>query len=405
MTMRYDFGQESDVAYVYAAQYLDYLGTDSLTAEQIKQQFYKLACSYNIQVGQRNTNVTLTGLSENMPQALALLEHLMKHAQADSAAYQQFVALEAKSRADRKLDQGTNFNMLVQYGLYGPYNPARNDLSLQQLMETSPQDLLDRLKNLSQYEHTIVYYGPMTEKELCDAVTASHNVSEAPLTPPAAKHYVLQPTPENEVLIAPYEAKNIYMRMIHNENRQWNPDEAAVMALFNEYYGGGMNTIVFQEMREARGLAYNAYAYYSSPQYTDQPEYFFTHIITQNDKMMDCIRHFNLILDSIPQSEASFQIAKDALTKRLASQRTTKFGLINAWLTASDRGLDFDLNQRIYEALPALTLQDIISFEQQQMARKPYRYVILGDEKELDLSSLLKYGNIRRVSTEEIFGY
>ena len=35
--------------------------------------------------------------------------------------------------------------------------------------------------------------------------------------------------------------------------------------------------------------------------------------------MMDCVRQFHTILDSIPQSETAFLIAKDALTKRLAS--------------------------------------------------------------------------------------
>ena len=166
-----------------------------------------------------------------------------------------------------------------------------------------------------------------------------------------------------------------------------------------------MNTIVFQELREARGLAYNAYAAYVDPTYQGQPEYYFTHIITQNDKMMDCIRQFHQILDTIPESENAFQIAKEALTKRLASQRTTKFGLINAWIAARDKGIDYDENRRIYEALPALNLKDIVEFEQQLMARKTYRYIILGDEHELDLSGLLGYGPLRRVSLEEIFGY
>ena len=85
--------------------------------------------------------------------------------------------------------------------------------------------------------------------------------------------------------------------------------------------------------------------------------------------------------------------------------RTTKFGLINAWLWARDRGIDYDLNKRIYEALPALTLKDIVRFEQEQIARKPYRYIILGDEKELDMAALQQLGPIRRVSTTEIFGY
>ena len=68
-------------------------------------------------------------------------------------------------------------------------------------------------------------------------------------------------------------------------------------------------------------------------------------------------------------------------------------------------GIDYDIDERIYNALPNLTLQDIVRFEQEQMARKPYRYVILGDEKELDMESLSKIGTIKRLSTEEIFGY
>jgi predicted Zn-dependent peptidase len=245
----------------------------------------------------------------------------------------------------------------------------------------------------------------MTAEEMAKAVTENHQTVAELQAVPQGKHYEMQPTPENEILIAPYDAKNIYMRMIHNEQREWNPEEAPVKALFNEYYGGGMNTIVFQEMREARGLAYNAFAAYMEPSYKDQKEYFFTHIITQNDKMMDAVNHFLEILNEMPESEQAFGIAKEALTKRLASQRTTKFGLINAWLSAQMKGIDYDINERIYNALPNITLQDIVKFEQEQMANKPYRYVILGNEKELDMKALEQLGPVKRVTTEEIFGY
>ena len=408
MAFRYDFGEESDVRYNYAANYLDYLGTDKLTAEQVKQQFYKLACSYHIGVGARSITVSLNGLSENMPQAVALLEDLMQNAKVDSEAYAMYCAITAKQRADRKSDQQANFQYLVQYGLYGPYNPYRNALSDQELAQTDPQELLDLLKNLSQYEHTLLYYGPMTEKELQAALKPHFSLlasRSALLAPPSSQKYVLQATPQNEILIAPFDAKNIYMRMVHNELRPWHADESPVRALFNEYYGSGMNTVVFQELRETRGLAYNAFALYVKPDYQGDPEYFFTHIITQNDKMMDCVNQFHQILDTIPESEAAFQIAKDALTKKLASQRTTKFGLINAWITARERGIDYDENERIYKALPSMKLADVVKFEREQIAHKPYRYIILGDEKDLDMAALEKIGPIRRVSTQEIFGY
>ncbi len=405
LSFHYEFGEESNVKYNYAADYIEYLGTNELSNEQVSQLFYKLACRYNINVGARSINVTLSGLGENMVEALALLENVMQNAKVDPMAWQMYVMMEEKSRSDRKLSQDDNFNALVQYGLYGPYNQIRNIIPTEQLMQQDPQELLDLLRNLKNYEHKVLYYGPMSEQDMAIAVTENHKTGANLLPAPEGKHYELDTTVENEILIAPYDAKNIYMRMFHNEQRQWNADNAAVIALFNEYYGGGMNTVVFQEMREARGLAYNAFAAYMTPSYKDQPEFFFTHIITQNDKMMDCINQFNQILDKMPESEKAFNIAREAAIKRLSSQRTTKFGLINAWLTAQQRGIDFDINERIYNALPNITLQDIVNFEKEQVAHKNYRYIILGNEKELDMKSLEQIGKINRINTEVIFGY
>jgi hypothetical protein len=52
-----------------------------------------------------------------------------------------------------------------------------------------------------------------------------------------------------------------------------------------------------------------------------------------------------------------------------------------------------------------LTLQDIIRFSKQTISNKPYRYIILGDEKELDMKALEKIGPIHRLTTEQVFGY
>ena len=405
LSFRYDFGEESELKYLYAAEYLDYLGTDKLTPQQVKQQFYKLACNYNISVSARSIDVSLSGLGENMTEALALLEDLLQHAKADGDAWQQFIAMREKQRADNKLSQQYNFAYLAQYGQYGPYNTYRNALTAQQLQDINPQELLDLLKQLSQYEHSVLYYGPATEQQLCEAIKAQHVVPASLKPVPEGKHYTLQATPQSEVLLAPYDAKNIYMRMYYIDDHKFNPDEAAVKELFNEYYGTSMASIVFQEMRESRGLAYNAYAYYYDPSYKDEPEMAMAHIITQNDKMMDAVNHFLQIIDTIPQSESSFKIAKDAVTKRIASTRTTKYGLISKWLWAKQRGIDYDENERIYKALPGTTLEDIVKFEQARMAHKTWRFVILGNERDLDIKALEKIAPIRRLTTEEIFGY
>ena len=402
---RYEFGTEDVKGMDIAPDYLYYIGTGTKTSEQFKKEFYALACSYSINVMDDCVEVNLTGLSENMGKAVALLDDLLNNVQGDAESYNGLIDMIMKSRSDIKTNQGANFSYLVAYGQYGPYNSKRNTLSEQELRAAGPQLLTGMLKKLAGYEHTVMYYGPQTLQGLVEVLDRERHLASALAPVPQGKAYEMVTTPSNEVIIAPYDAKNIYMVQFHNEARQWHIEEAPVQALFNEYFGGGMNTVVFQELREARGLAYSAYAVYNRPSCKADPESFYTYIISQNDKMMDCINVFNSILDTIPQSQSAFDIARQSLMKKLQSNRTTRFGVLRAYVRARRLGLDYDLNERIYNALPALKMADIISFEERNMARKPFRYIILGNESELDMESLGKLGPVRRLSAEDVFGF
>ena len=405
LTFYYDFGKEDDLRYSYAAYYLDYIGTDKMGVSDIKKAFYKLACNYGVYVGDKNIQITLNGLNENLPAALKLLEDVLHHAKADKQTWEQYIQQTEKSRQDAKTDQQTNFMYLWNYGRYGTYNPLRNVTSIEDLRKANPQDYIDLLGGLDNLQHTILYYGPYSEKQLSSLLAKEHKTSKTLAAVPQGKKYQLIETPQTDILVAPFDAKNIYLRQYHNEGKQWKPEYAPVEAIFNEYFGGGMNTVVFQELRETRGLAYNASARYVSPIRKNEPEQFYTHIISQSDKMMDCIKVFKEIVDTMPQNQAAFDLAKQSLIKSYQSSRITKFGVLNAYMSYKNLGIDYDLNKTIYEALPSLTLQDIVKFEQENMAKKPYRMMILGNEKDLDMKALEKIAPVKKLSQEEVFGY
>ena len=59
----------------------------------------------------------------------------------------------------------------------------------------------------------------------------------------------------------------------------------------------------------------------------------------------------------------------------------------------------------MYNVLPKITLQDLVKFVNENIANKPFRYIILGDESDIDMKSLEKIGPVKKLSTEEIFGY
>ena len=405
LTFRYEFGDEDDIRYSYAAQYLNYIGTDKKSVSAIKQAFYKLACNYSIVQGSKTLQINLNGLNENLPAALNLMEEILHHAKADKNSWNQFIDLIEKMQTDAKTNQQSNFSYLWAYSTYGAYNPIRNAIKTADLRKMDPQELVNLLGGLNNMEHTVTYYGPYSEKQLNAMLAKEHKTAKKLAAVPEGKEYKMEEIKQNEIYIAPYEAKNIYLRYYQNEGKKSSVNDGALVSLFNEYFGGGMNAIVFQELRETRGLAYNASASYLTPTRKDEKDYFVKHIISQTDKMMDCIHVFDEITNNLPQNEASFNLAKQSLMKSIQSRRITKDGVINAYLNAKLMGIDYDATKLYYEQIPSLTLQDVTNFEKQNIVGKPHRIIILGDEKNLDMKSLEKIAPIKRLSQEEIFGY
>ena len=401
----FDMGAEQDRYLGMAAQYLEYLGTSDMTPEQVKQAFYRMACSFGVSSGQRRTYVTLTGLNEYLPQAIALFEKLLVDAQVNPQAYANLVADQLKARQDAKLNQSRNFSRLMQYVWYGP-QATKLALSEAELKATDPQTLVDRIHGLGSYKHRILYYGPSTQDELLAVIDKEHRTPAALKDIPAPAYRVtLRQTPETRVFIAPYDAKNLYMLQYSSRGEKFDPAIEPGRQLYDEYFGGGMNSIVFQEMRESRGLAYSAWAGLNRPPYLDQDYYFVSQIATQSDKLMDAVNTFNDIINNMPLSENAFRLAKDAMITRLRTDRVTGMSVIWNYLDAQDLGQTVDSRIKLYNDIQNLTLDDVAAFQQQWVKGRTYYYGILGSFKDLDMKALEKLGPVTRLTTEDIFGY
>lgn len=166
-----------------------------------------------------------------------------------------------------------------------------------------------------------------------------------------------------------------------------------------------MNGIVFQEMREARGLAYSASASYTEPEELGQTVVFMDFIQTQNDKLTDALSAFEEIINNMPQSQTAFDIAKESRLTNMRTRRVVKSNVLWRYIALRKLGLDHDISRDAYEKIQELTLDDVVAFQQQNVKDRNYHICILGRESDFDIEGLSKYGEIRRLSTEDIFGY
>jgi len=401
----FDFGSFEMKGLDTASEYLEYLGTSDMTPADIKLAFYNLACNYSVAVQDRQVFISLSGLSENMAEAAALLEKVIADAQPNKEAYDNLVADILKTRADNKAHQGANFAYLRQYALYGENTPLKNVLSAQELMSMKPETLVQFINQLPTYEHRVLYYGPMAMEEVVSTVGELHKVPETLKTMAKNDTFKYQRADENIVYFAPYDANQIYLSALSNRDEKFDLEKMPVITLYNEYFGGGMNGIVFQEMREARGLAYSASARMIQSSRKDEPAYYRTYIATQNDKMIDALTAFDEIINNMPVSEKAFNIAKESLISRLRTERITRVSLLTYYLAQEELGLTEDTRKMLYEAVQNMTLEDVVAYQQANIKDRKYITCILGRENDLDMKSLEKWGKIVRLTQKEIFGY
>ena len=406
---RFDFGNragELGKTIDLAADVLEYLGTTKHTAEQLQEEFYKLACNYTVSVGAENINVSISGLSENMQDAMRLVEEILSDAQPNDQVLQMLVGRIIKSRENAKHNQQSCFRALGNYGIYGNDSPTLDQLSADQLKAMKCSQLTDALHRLFGYQHRVLFYGPESVDAIAKTVTDIHKTPAKMQKTPANKKITPKAVSENTVYFVDYNANQTYMRE-HFRGEKFNTKNEAVMDIFNEYFGGSMNAIVFQEMREKRSLAYTAQSYYASP--SDKDGYFTNAAIiaTQNDKLVDAMEAFNELFDNMPVAEANFDMAKDAEINGIRTSRTTKMGVINSYLYYERMGLDPKKPRAkiLFEAYPKVTMQNVIDFNKKYIKGQKKVYMCLGKEADMDFNALAKFGKVKKLKLEDIFGY
>jgi len=418
LTFVYEIGSWADRMLPYAAQYIQLAGTKDMTPAQVQEAFYSLACEFFVSAGAERSYIVLRGLSGNMTKAVDLLEKLINEAVAEPAVFDSFVETQQKSREDAKANQQRNFQRLRTYINYGPEYVKSTAVSIDELREAGAAGLEQSLRNLLGLTHRIIYYGPLSEEKVV-ADLDEHHVKGMKLKAPAefTRHATLKPE-ETVVFVAPYDAKQLYMAMYANDGKRFDPSIHPQLEAYNEYFGGSMNAIVFQEMREARSLAYSAWAVMNEPSQWNRPYTYMAQIATQNDKLMDAVGAFNEIINDMPQSEAAFKLAKDGIESRLRTKRIIDDNIAWAYIYANDRQLapsldgggknrsaGYDLDRATFEALPDMTLDDVVKFQQENVKGRKYYYGILGKIEDLDMEALGKLGKVVILTREDIFGY
>ncbi|HMO61206.1 MAG TPA: insulinase family protein [Ferruginibacter sp.] len=401
---RFEAGNWHNKKIGLAAQYLQFLGTDKMSAEDVTRAFYKIACSFNVSPGTEFTTVTIEGLQENFTKAIALFEDLLKNCKADEAALTALKARLTKARTDAKLNKGAIMQGLVSYARYGENNPFNYVLSNDELNGTTSAELLEILHTANNLPHKILYYGPLPLPLLTAALKPVHQVPAAFTVVPAKASFNFTTQQSNQVLFAHYDMVQSEIRWVRN-SEAYSPDNEAIVDVFNNYFGGGMGAIVFQTIRESKALAYSTFAFYAKPDKKEDPFYTVAYVGCQADKFNESIAAMNELLNKLPNLEENIKLAKDGIKKDIETERISQDGIITNYLAAQRKGLSTDIRKSVYESLGKIDYAALNDFHSRTLAGKAYTYCLVASESKISEADMKQYGDVKKLSLEAIFGY
>jgi predicted Zn-dependent peptidase len=400
-----DLGSNNDPRLDLATDYLQYLGTGNYTAAQLQQEFYKLGCSFAVSSGQDRILVSLSGLDSNLEPAVKLFEQLLNAPRPDAAALQNMVAGILKQRQDAKLNKGVILNAaMLNYAKYGAKNPFTNVLSEQQLKALKPEQLTALLKSLPTYQHRVLYYGPREVADLGNVLRANHRTPATLKPVPAAKDFAEQPLKDKKVYWVDYKMVQAEILFL-TKGDLYSKALAPTVALYNEYFGGGMGSIVFQDLRESKALAYSASSRYANADKTGRSNYIVSYIGTQSDKLPEAMSGMENLLTDLPMAEANLQIAKQSIRNSISTDRITHENILLSYERARRLGLDYDLRRDVYEQTQNMTFGELQKFQQAKVKGQNQVILVIGSKDRLNFKELAKYGTVEQLSLKEIFGY
>ena len=397
-----DVGTEADNKLGLAAALMDVAGTQSLSNEELQKEWYRMGSEFRFGSGENASAFSVSGLDSQFEDSVALMMELINSPSADQQTLEQLKGILLKSREDQKSSPPAIARALFMYNRYGEESPMLEAMTGQEILDTQVEELLNAPSELLNYKHTLAYTGSMPLEELVAALRRNYGVEGELRDTPEFRFRSARDIEESEVLVVDQQTAQAQVR-IEFADGVYDQEDGLLANLYTNYFGSGMSSVVFQELREARALAYSASARYAPGSRVNAENLIMGSIGTQTDKTADALAAFIDLIDNMPSSSERFDESVNSMLNRYRTSKLNFREVIGAVRTWERQGLEGDPRRGNYQKLQETELEDLLQFQQQHVKDRAKLISIVGDLSIIDTAELEQFGTVQEVKVDELF--
>lgn len=404
LTLRYGVGEREFPKLGIAAQLMNDAGVmGAYQSQQLKEELSKLNATCSVSASDNYLYITMEGYEATLPQACQLLSRQILMPQLDEKQLARIKGSLLGARQQRKENVNTLSSALMQYMIYQDKSSFIDELTDKEIYELSISELTGDINRAANYEAEIFYCGTMPFDNAYDILSKNLPLvaNERPSTSPQDKP--LASVTENTVYFLPNSDAEQAQIWFFMPLGQYDKKDDVLRDAFNQYFSGGFNGLVMNEIREKRSMAYSAGAYIGTPALPGNPTYLFGNIGTQNDKANDALDVFMGLVTNMPKNADRIDNIKSYMRQEALTTHPSFRSKAETLNSLQRVGYSEDPAKENLPKIDALTFDDIVKFYEDNIKGKPYCIGIMGNPKDIDVKKLEKYGKVVRLSDRKLF--
>ncbi|MBI3551902.1 MAG: insulinase family protein [Elusimicrobia bacterium] len=401
LTWTFERGRRHERGLCAALNLLELSGAGDLSADQFKKKLFSLGSSLSYGCGEWESSVSLSGLNENLWASLQLMKERFARPNIEPDMLKKMVDVQIGAHADTKKDPEAVYGALGEFTMKGKDSPVLNELSDKELLSLNEADLRALMKDFMDFKRRTAYVGNREPGELAKlldepgkayAATAAHTPER--FEKPSKPKVVFAHRDMVQAQVGVFAADEIL-----------DPAHVVDYTFYRQYLGGDMSAVLFQEIREARSLAYATWGGYNYASHKDDENFVYGGLGCQFDKTVEATTLLRDLVKSPPWSDKRFTETSKAIEENYRTNPIPFRMIPNTLMNWEDQGISGgDPRPGRFKRVLSYRLDDLKAFAG-RFPGKAMSVYILGSKDKVDLAGVKRLGDFEEKTLEQIFPY
>jgi predicted Zn-dependent peptidase len=389
LKFKFGYGKNRDKLVELIPEHFNELGTESKTVGEFRTAMQKLGASYYLSSGRTSVMLHVDGFDSNFDETVSLVNDYLLNTKADNRQMSKmYQSLRERNKIERK-DHATLAEAHLNRIIMGKHSLYVHRMSAKDVKKLKSEDIVSSFRNARNHETTVTYVGKIPFSEVMETVKARIKFPEN--VQPADKSFFEAGDYDSDMIsLFNYKKANQTHALFYVPGKPVTGDDIVTATFFNQYFGEGMSSIMFHEIRELRSLSYSASARYSFPDrtYPGFRGYLYGTLATQADKTLEAVELVDSLVKHLPQKPELIEVLKKSFKESINTSKPAFREIPSYGYSLIEQGYREDLRKIRYDNLSLFNMESINRFHDNYIKGRPLIFILTGNESKMSLDKL-----------------